>query len=72
MWLINFLKKNKILTTIMVVHLFIGPVLYQSLGMVDIEFAGRFAWFRFWSLYSNGFYWLLTAVLVFLFWLYKK
>ena len=72
MGFINLMKKNKTLTAIMVVHLFLGPVLYQALGLIYVFSYKGLDWVRFLSIENNGFYWVLTAVLVFLFWLFKK
>lgn len=75
MWFINFLKKNKILTAIMLVHLFLGPFIYDALGLVDFRTVNNFDFSLIIPFYYDGdtaFYWNATAILVFLFWLYKK
>ncbi len=74
---INLLKENKLLTAITAIHLLVGPFLYDALGFIDITTRdylrdspdlGRL--FKFDSYVV--FYWVVTVVLVFMFWLFKK
>tara|TARA_B100002052_G_scaffold148415_1_gene135515 strand:- start:401 stop:616 length:216 start_codon:yes stop_codon:yes gene_type:complete len=70
----KLLKENKLLTAITVIHLFMGPFLYNSLGLIDIEWGnGRIELEYLLDFDGNVlFYWVVTVVLIFMFWLFKK
>ena len=71
----KLLKENKLLTAITVIHLFIGPFLYDSLGFINIKGSLDGKYYLGWLLdFDSGvlFYWIATVVLVFMFWLFKK
>ena len=71
----KLLKENKLLTAITVIHLFIGPFLYHWLGLIRLTYRNSSAidLSRLLDIGdSNLFYWVVTVVLVFMFWLFKK
>ena len=70
---INLLKENKLLTAITVIHLFIGPFLYDLLGLIDIGWGQHVDLTLLLDIDDDVlFYWVVTVVLVFMFWLFKK
>ena len=70
----NLLKENKLLTAITAIHLFLGPFLYHSLGLIDISrrYSSDIYLNNLFNLENALFYWAVTVVLVFMFWLFKK
>ncbi len=71
----KLLKENKLLTAITVIHIFMGPFLYHSLGLINIKgrLSGEFHLGYLLDFDSNVlFYWIATVVLIFMFWLFKK
>ena len=70
----KLLKENKLLTAITVIHLFIGPFLYNSLGLIDIEYRKGKIHLEYLLDFDGSvfFYWVVTVVLIFMFWLFKK
>ena len=70
----KLLKENKLLTAITVIHLFMGPFLYNSLGLIDIEWGNGRIELEYLLDFDGSvlFYWVVTVVLIFMFWLFKK
>ena len=63
-------KVKKIFLFLFIFNIFLGPFIYQSLGLIDLfgvsiygfEF---FDWTSFFSLEYNMFWWLVNIVLIF-------